>query len=283
MQLVVVARCLSLVFTLGVTLSFGQLFLDPTQAFGTFPYLNPTEIQQQGLSQLRGKIYTKMPGEMIKETNGYIQFQFDSLGQTIYMLSYRPHRSFKDSIIHRFVYDHGLLIEHYAERCNDYSKTFYMFNQKILESTEERIGLKKQGEELVTNRLDYLYTNEAFKQTTDIHYHGGLAYKKQVNLLDSLGRVFEVNEIESLTDDTITTQYLYNDNNQVVQKTVTDQNKVLTYIYTYQEDRQLSAVKTYRNMITQSEIQILYHRGSTQLNAILSLDSNTKLLEIIRF
>ena len=130
---------------MGVSLSFGQLILDPTQAFGTTPYLNPAEIQHQGFTQLHGKIYTKMPGDIIKETAGYIHFQFDSLGQTTYMLSYRPHRAFKDSIIHRFSYDRGFLVEHYAERNNDYTKTLYTFNQALLESTEERIGLKMKG------------------------------------------------------------------------------------------------------------------------------------------
>ena len=268
---------------MGVSLSFGQLILDPTQAFGTTPYLNPAEIQHQGITQLHGKIYTKMPGDIIKETAGYIHFQFDSLGQTTYMLSYLPHRAFKDSIIHRFAYDRGFLVEHYAERNNDYTKTLYTFNQALLESTEERIGLKIQGEELVVNRLDYHSIKEGFKQTTDIHYHGGFAYKKQEKLLDSLGRIFKVNEIEPLTGDTVTTQFFYNDIGQVVKKTVHEPTKVLSYSYTYQEDQQLSAVITYENMIKQAEIQIVYHRGSTQLNAILSLDSTTKLLEIIRF
>lgn len=249
---------------------------------GSQPFLNPPLIKEMGIREMHGKIYTKRPSDLIRTTDGFVDYRFDSLGNTTYSMTYVPHHSFKDSIAHVFQYDQHYLTDHRTERNTDYSiEQFEYLNGKLINS-EERIGLKRSQEEVTTHSLVYDYVNQSNQELITVGYRGGNRYQEVVLSYDSINRISSKQIKEYLTGLIKTTTYTYNATNQLEEIEFIDEvGKITSTHIEYESTREIRAIKTYTNRKLTSENQLIY--SNRQLSSILMLNHQTQLMEIIRF
>ena len=286
MQLVRHVRCIGLIglaLLLNTSVVFSQWINEPTHAFGTLPFLNTERIKQAQKNELYGTIYTKLPGEMIQKTSGFVKYQFDSLGQTTSMLSYRPYLAFIDSISYHFKNSNARLTEIKAMRKMDYSIQLFRYLKDTLRNSEERIGLLKTGEEIQTNSLSYvdqLIGNELY---TTVSYLGGNPYKYIRKNFDSSLHLTCEESIDYLSQDTITTWYTYDENSRLINTRTKVDERVQEITIRYQSNKEVEAIKYYSNGELKNEIQIIYLDGDRALSSVILYDHRTKLMEIIRF
>lgn len=286
MQLVFLVRRISIaiVFYLVSTSGlFSQLITEPIHVFSNLPFLNSQYIKQARLNELYGTIYTKLPGEMILKTKGFVKYQFDSLGQTTSMLSYRPHLSFSDSISYYFQYSNARLTEIKALRKKDYSIQFFTYSNNKLSNTEERIGLLSTGEEIQTNSLVYVDQVIGTTNLTTISYQGGNPYKNIRRTYDELNKVSREESIDYLSQDTITTWYTYDANSNLTHKKTMAGTTLEEIVISYQSNQEVEAIKFYTNGELRNEIQLIYQAENQTLSSVICLDHRSKLMEIIRF
>ena len=260
-----------------------QLVNEPIHAFDNLPFLNSQYIKNAQLTELYGTIYTKLPGEMILKTKGFVRYQFDSLGQTTSMLSYRPHLAFIDSIRYHFQYSNARLTEIKALRKKDYSIQFFTYSNDKLSNTEERIGLLSTGEEIQTNSLSYVYQILGTDHLTTISYQGGNPYKTVRKTYDVLNNLTCEESIDYLSQDTITTWYTYDEDSKLTHKKTRDGERLEELEISYQSNLEVEAIKYYTNGQLIKEIQIIYQAGNQTLSSVIRLDHRSKLMEIIRF
>ena len=260
-----------------------QLVNEPTHAFGNLPFLNSQYIKNAQLNELYGTIYTKLPGEMILKTTGFVRYQFDSLGQTTSMLSYRPHLAFIDSIRYHFQYSNARLTEIKTVRKKDYSIQFFTYSNDKLSNTEERIGLLSTGEEIQTNSLSYLDEILGTDHLTTISYQGGNPYKTVRKTYDVLNNLTCEESIDYLSQDTITTWYTYDEDSKLTHKKTRDGERLEELEISYQSNLEVEAIKFYTNGQLSKEIQIIYQAENQTLSSVIRLDHRSKLMEIIRF
>jgi antitoxin component YwqK of YwqJK toxin-antitoxin module len=261
---------------------FSQLINQPLNVGGNQPFLNAQLIKEMGIREMRGKIYTKRPSDLIRNTDGFVDYRFDSLGNTTYILSYVPHHPFKDSIAHIFQYDQNHVTYHRAERNTDYSiEQFEYANGKLINS-EERIGLKRPQQEVITNSLVYDYLIQTNQELITISYRGGNKYQEVLLSYDSINRISSKQIKEYLTDLSQTTTYTYNATNQLEAIEYIDElGKITSTSIEYESSNEIRAIKTYTNGELTSEIQLIY--SNNHLSSVLTLNHNTQLMEIIRF
>ena len=261
---------------------FSQLINQPLNVGGNQPFLNAQLIKEMGIREMRGKIYTKRPSDLIRNTDGFVDYRFDSLGNTTYILSYAPHHPFKDSIAHIFQYDQNNVTYHRAERNTDYSiEQFEYANGKLINS-EERIGLKRPQQEVITNSLVYDYLIQTNQELIAISYRGGNKYQEVLLSYDSINRISSKQIKEYLTDLSQTTTYTYNATNQLEAIEYIDElGKITSTSIEYESSNEIRAIKTYTNGELTSEIQLIY--SNNHLSSVLTLNHNTQLMEIIRF
>jgi hypothetical protein len=260
-----------------------QLINEPIHAFDNLPFLNSHYIKNAQLTELYGTIYTKLPGEMILKTTGFVQYQFDSLGQTTSMLSYRPHLAFIDSIHYHFQYSNARLTEIKALRKKDYSIQFFTYSNDKLSHTEERIGLLTTGEEIQTNSLSYVDEILGSNRLTNISYQGGNPYKNIRRTFDILNNLILEESIDYLSQDTITAWYTYDENSKLTHKKTMDGERLEELVISYQSNQEVEAIKYYTHGQLRKEIQIIYQAENQTLSSVIFLDHRSKLMEIIRF
>jgi hypothetical protein len=269
-------------FWLTPTRGFSQLINQPLNVGGSQPFLNPQLIKEMGIREMHGKIYTKRPSDLIRNTYGFIDYKFDSLGNTTYTLTYVPHHSFKDSIAHVFQYDQHYLTDHRTERNTDYSiEQFEYFNGKLTNS-EERIGMKQSQEEVTTHSLVYDYINQSNQELITISYRGGNRYQEVVRSYDSINRISSEQIKEYLTGLIKTTTYTYNTTNQIEAiESIDETGKITSTCIEYDSTGEIQAIKRYTNRKLTLENQLIY--SNRQLSSVLMLNHQTQLMEIIRF
>jgi hypothetical protein len=261
---------------------FSQLINQPLNVLGNNPFLNAQLIKEMGIREMHGKIYTKRPSDMIRNTDGFVHYQFDSLGNTTYILSYVPQHPFKDSIAHIFQYDQHGLTTHRTERNMDYSMEQFEYSQGKLIHSEERIGLKQTQEEVITNSLVYDYHSQSNQELITISYQGGNRYQEVLLSYDSINRISNKQIKEYLTDLSQTTTYTYNATNQLEEIEYIDElGKITSTLIEYESSNEIRAIKTYTNRELTSEIQLIY--SNKHLSSVLTLNHQTQLMEIIRF
>ncbi len=263
--------------------ALSQLINEPIHAFDNLPFLNSHYIKNAQLTELYGTIYTKLPGEMILKTTGFVQYQFDSLGQTTSMLSYRPHLAFIDSIRYHFQYSNARLTEIKALRKKDYSIQFFTYSNDKLSHTEERIGLLTTGEEIQTNSLSYVDEILGSNRLTNISYQGGNPYKNIRRTFDILNNLILEESIDYLSQDTITAWYTYDENSKLTHKKTMDGERLEELVISYQSNQEVEAIKYYTHGQLRKEIQIIYQAENQTLSSVIFLDHRSKLMEIIRF
>ena len=256
---------------------------EPTHAFGNLPFLNSQCIKNAQLNELYGTIYTKLPGEMILKTKGFVRYQFDSLGQTTSMLSYRPHLAFIDSIRYHFQYSNARITEIKAIRKKDYSIQFFTYSNDNLNNSEERIGLLSSGEEIQTNSFSYEDEILGTDHLTTISYQGGNPYKYIRRTYDVLNNLTREESIDYLSQDTITTWFTYDVNSKLTRKKTMDGEHLEELVISYQSNQEVEAIKFYTNGQLSKEIQIIYQAENQTLSSVIRLDHRSKLMEIIRF
>lgn len=261
---------------------FSQLINQPLNVGGSQPFLNAQLIKELGIREMHGKIYTKRPSDLIRNTDGFVNYRFDSLGNTTYTMSYVPHHPFKDSIAHMFQYNQNHVTYHRTERNTDYSiEQFEYANGKLINS-EERIGLKRPQEEVITNSLVYDYLIQANQELISISYRGGNKYQEVVLSYDSINRISSKQIKECLTDLSQTTMYSYNATNQIEKIDYIDElGKITSTCIEYESSNEIRAIKTYTNRELTSEIQLIY--SNKHLSTVLTLNHHTQLMEIVRF
>ena len=260
-----------------------QLVNEPTYAFGNLPFLNSQYIKNAQLNELYGTIYTKLPGEMILKTKGFVRYQFDSLGQTTSMLSYRPHLAFIDSIRYNFQYSNARLTEIKTVRKKDYSIQFFTYSNDKISNSEERIGLLSSGEEIQTNSFSYVDEILGTDHLTTISYQGGNPYKNIRRTYDVLNNLIREESIDYLSQDTTTTWFTYDANSKLTHKKTMDGEHLEELVISYQSNQEVEAIKFYTNGQLSKEIQIIYQSENQTLSSVIRLDHRSKLMEIIRF
>ncbi|MFM7596318.1 MAG: hypothetical protein ACKO4Y_09080 [Flavobacteriales bacterium] len=245
--------------------------------------MNAQRIKQHQIKTLYGTIYTKLPGEMILKTEGFIQFQFDSIGQTTSMRSYRPHLGFQDTIRYFYQYSNKQLVATKSVTKKGYTSQRYTYLKDKLINSEERIGLNSNGEEIQTNSLNYVDQNLENYMLTTVAYEGGHTFKHLLKSYDTTRTLLKEVSIDFLQQDTITTWYTYNeDSNLIHQKTIADQTVNEVHI-SYQSNGEVEAITYYTNGVLSKEIQVIYQAGNQPLSSVIQLDHRTKAMEIIRF
>ena len=274
-------RIISVLLWLTPIQGFSQLINQPLNVGGGQPFLNPQLIKEMGIREMHGKIYTKRPSDLIRNTDGFVDYRFDSLGNTTYSLTYVPHHPFKDSIAHTYQYEQNNLTYHRTERNSDYSIEQYEYANGKLINSEERIGLKRTHEEVITNALVYDYLYPSNQELITIRYRGGNRYREVVLSYDSINRISSKQIKEPLTGLIKTTTYTYNATNQLEEIEFIDEiGKITSTHIEYEPSTEIRAIKTYTNRILTSEIQVIY--SNRQLSSVLILNHQTQLMEIIR-
>lgn len=263
-------------------MGFSQLIKQPLHVGGSQPFLNAQLIKEMGIREMHGKIYTKRPSDLIRSTDGVVHYKFDSLGNTTYILSYVPHHPFKDSIAHIFQYDHNTLTYHRTERNTDYSVEQFEYANGKLIASEERIGLKRPQEEVITTSLVYDYHSQTNQEIITITYSGGNQYQEVLICYDSINRISRKQIKEYLTDLRQTTSYTYNAINQLETiENIDALGKITSTIIEYESSNEIRAIKTYTNRELTTEIQLIY--SNNRISSVLTLNHQTQLMEIIRF
>lgn len=262
---------------------FSQLIAEPIHAFSNLPFINSQYIKQAQTKELYGTIYTKLPGEMILKTKGYVRYLFDTLGQTTSMISYRPHLAFDDSISYFYNYTNNNLTEIKAVRKKDYSIQLFTYSHNKLCHSEERIGLISTGEEIQTNSLSYIDQILGADLLTSISYQGGNPYKSIRRTYDLFNKLSREESIDYLSQDTITTWYTYDGNSKLTHKKTKNATTLEEIIISYQSNQEVEAIKFYTNGELKNEIQIIYQAGKQSLSSVITFDHRSKLMEIIRF
>lgn len=249
---------------------------------GNTPFLNAQLIKEMGIREMHGKIYTKHPSDMIRNTGGFVHYQFDSLGNTTYILSYAPHHPFKDSIVHIFQYNQHGLTTHRTERNTDYSLEQFEYSHGKLIHSEERIGLKQTQEEVITNALVYDCHSQSNQKLITISYQGGNRYQEVLLGYDSINRISNKQITAFLTGLSQTTTYTYNATNQLEEIEYIDElGKTTTTCIEYEASKEVRSIKTYINSKLTTETQLIY--SNKLLSSVLTLNHHTQLMEIIRF
>ncbi len=277
------ARVVLGVFLFPQVLVFGQLISRPFEAFSTSPFLNPEIICSLGICELKGKIITKYPEGEFVWTKGYVNYQFDSLGRTLYMQTYKPYKSFKDSVIHQFEYkDSQMIKEYHHDKTGYHILKYTYFNQNLVES-EEWMGLKKKNQEVLIHHKEYIHSNTAEGIRTQIYFKGGNLFETQFKILDSTNRLEEKCIFNHATEQKNCERIIYNPMFLPYIKYLDSGNNKDYQQIEYTNTNEVNAIKNYKSGVLTSETQVIYDAITKGLKTIILLDHTSQLMEIIQF
>lgn len=266
--------------------------------FSEEPFFNQQFVKNNNIKSIIGTVQGKRDHDILRDKKLEHKYEFDQKGRLVYM-----HKTFnigngkKDTVGVTFYYNANGEIK--VKRKND-PYGFFSYNFKydtaghVLEEKycrDENVSDSKHGFELgkqyVIAKESYKYEPlEGNKLKKKFFNNYGRPYQQTIFVYNDLGYLMEEHTTLLISNKKRHVYYEYEDKGRVVKKRIeSNVTKPLTQEYRYEYDEVGNVVLEdyYRNGEHITHREVLYHKDSLLLQAIILRDVNSNMMDIVRY
>lgn len=270
-----------------ITSFYSQIFYNQEgQAFSDVPFFNASFIKETGIHELKGKIYTKRPNDIIRETKGSLQYKFDEMGRLILIQWFKPYLNQKDTISTIFIYDeNGTCVEIIKKGEVGILSTQYKYEAGILtEKKQSVVGMDSERIQLYLERYSIQKTDTIQSVFCKNQYN--LVFSEITKTWNSKGYLLNKKTNGVMSNESIEEKYQYNLMGLLSSLSVYTNGgteAIRENCYSYDGLGNLIERVDIKNGYAINEIQVVYNQKNMLPSSIIYFDRSTEFMEIIRF
>lgn len=261
------------------------------QAFTDKPFFMIDFVRVNGIKELKGQYTFKKPGETMKETKFFYDYQFDRNGRLISTYETRTDDGTRDTTWNRYVYnDNNHLVEHLQGDVRGFTSTQYEYDDlgRVISEANTRRYKDTLGVEHITilNKETVSYSLYDGQERKTTHNSFGNPYMEEWSYTDSLGYLTKRVQRQIMTSTIYNYEYSYDDNGYLAEiKKMKDLDSIPLERSTFKYDQYGNIIekKYYRNEVYITETAMLYNEKSMLLTYVITKDVPTGYLMILGF
>lgn len=273
------------------TFFFGQILLNKTgEQLSEDLVFNPEFIRAKKIKSINGRFTYKRTGMVMKETNYWQVFEFDTLGRIIQSYETRKDDGTVDTVWSKYFYnDKGLLIYQSLgdKEFLNYTTTVYDSEKRVVSVEEFKrkpdvYGIPVSSEEQI-DRFSYQNENGVLVKTR-INKQG-TPFAKIIPFYDEKGQLIREEDRYIATKEGLIYQYDYDKKGNLTQKrTLTSKQGITkeTISFVYDESGNLKEKKLFNEEKLKMEIQFLHNESTGLLSAVLYQEGGSSNIVILR-
>jgi hypothetical protein len=271
--------------------SFGQILANKSrEQLSEDMVFNPEFIKSKKIRSINGRFTYKRPGSVMRETNYWQIFEFDTLGRITQSYETRKDDGTTDTVWNKYFYnDKGLLIYHSVgdQQFYNYRSTVYDEEKRIKSIDEYKrqpdiYGIPVSSEEQL-DRFSYENVNGTVEKTR-INKHG-TPYAKIIPFYNEKGQLIREEDRYITTHEGLIYHFDYDKNGNLLQRrTLTSKQEINkeTISFIYDVHGNMMEKKVYNEDILKMEIQYLHSESTGLLSAVLYQEGGSSNIIILR-
>jgi YD repeat-containing protein len=271
--------------------SFGQMLLNKNgEQLSENVVFNPAFIWSNKIKSINGRFTYKREGSVMRETNFWKVFEFDTLGRIIQSYDTRKDDGTSDTVWTKYFYnDKGLLI--YQSVGNKeffiYTTTVYNGEKRIVsieqfQRKHDIYGIPVTKEELVERFSYEKIDGKLIKTQSNKH---GTAYAKITPFYNNKGQLIREENRYITTNEGFIYRFDYDNNGNLMQKRTTTSKQEIqkeSSAFKYDEKGKLMEKLQYAEDKLKMEIQFIHSESTGFLSAILYQEGGSRNITILR-
>ena len=261
-------------------------------AFTDKPFFDRDFIERNRIKSLAGNYSRKKDGDIVRASNDFFKYEFDSIGNLISTFQVRSELGKKDTALNFYYYNkNGSLSIHRKTENGGLTANHYSYDSlnRIISIEQTRDIINSKGEVLHTisinkETMKYFQSENGFKKVTYNNY--GLPYMDEYEKWDSVGYKLEEIQVMRMSSTQYTKKFFYNDKGFLASwsTTVNESNNPLEECqFKYDNFGNLIERKNYKDGFFLGELQIIYDNKTQLLGSTIEKMSGSNLMLILRF
>lgn len=264
------------------------------EAFTDRPYFNQNFIKSNKIKSISGTFTLKKMGDIMRNSELQRSYRFNDKGQLYLTYETTQASTGEDTVVTYYEYDakNRLTTIRRSDRYGFYA-THYMFDEKdrIIRTENRRSSnanadplVFELGQEFVVNyeTASYQQFDNQVKKTVYNSYD--IPFKEIIYYYDEDNVLTEELERLKRTSATISKKYYYNDFGYIDSLVISSPKATIKkkkFTYTYDENKNLSSKKYYKDGEYTTEYQVIYDPRTTLLKYILTREVATEYITIL--
>lgn len=261
-------------------------------AFTNQPFFDREFIKINKIKSIEGQYSKKRDGEVVKPTNDFFRYDFDSLGNLIKTTQIKTENSKKDTSFNFYAYDkNNLLTTHKKTELGGLTSMNYLFDSLsricLIQQNREIIDLKGNVlQSFVINKesIKYLKTEKGIKKVTYNNY--GLPYLDEFTKWNDDGYKIEETQKLRMASTEYKKKYFYSEKGLLASIQTfynNSENPVEEFTFKYDSFGNIIEKKHFKEGIFSDELQVIYDNKTQLIGSTIERIEGSHTLLILRF
>lgn len=270
--------------------SFAQLLnTNNGSLFADQPFFNEVFVYNAKIKRIVGEYSYKKVGEPIQATKEVYALEFDKSGRMLSTVETRKNDGTKDSNWLIFSYSEAGQVNTIkkGKKENLAGKQFNFNNHGICDEEITFVEIRKKG--ILTKEVLYRETikiNLGPNKVNRIYFNSyALPYLTETTHLDATGKILEKIEEFTVSQQTITTRYVYSENGNLtsITKSTNEDSSTKEIRYQYDDKGNVTEQLNFENGILTTETSFLYNATTQFLVNLIQRNVANNSLVLVRF
>ncbi len=261
-------------------------------AFSDQPFFDRDFIKTNKIKSVEGNYSKKKDGDLVRSTNDFFKYEFDSLGNLSKTMEVRSDSGKKDTSFNYYIYDDkNLLITHKKTESGGLTSLNYQFDSLSqiigIEQSRELLDVKGnvlQSISINKESIRYFQTDKGIKKVTYNNY--GLPYMDEFTVRNEDG--YKLEEIQKLrmASAEYKKKFIYNEKGLLAAIQTfynNSENPVQEITFKYDHFGNIIEKKHFKEGIFIGELQIIYDNKTQLLGSTIEKMQGSNMMYILRF
>jgi YD repeat-containing protein len=275
-----------------VFIANGQMIYNQTgKAFTDEPFFDEFFVRANQIKEISGKYSRKKDGDMVRETNDFFRFRFDSLGHLISTYEIRTLAGLTDTLYNFYEYNEfGKLILHRKSEAGGISAYRYKYDsvQRVIEIEHRRDIIDKNGNVLQSNLINretmrYVPFKNSYKKVIYNSYN--LPYMEEFDEYNSDGYLIRETKRMRMADSDYHKVFIYNEKGRLAKVKFIhneEENPYEEWQFRYDEFGNVIEKHIYKRGVFKNDIQIIYDTKTGLLGSTIQREVGANFMMILR-
>ncbi len=261
-------------------------------AFSDQPFFDRDFIKTNNIKSLEGLYSKKKDGDIVRSTNDFFKYEFDSLGNLSQTIQVRSNAGKKDTSFNYYIYnDNNQLITHKKTESGGLTALHYIFDSLSritgIEQSRELLDLKGnvlQSISINKESIRYFKTDKGIKKVTYNNY--GLPYMDEFTVWNEDGYKLEAIQKLRMASAEYKKKFIYNEKGLLaaIQTFYNySENPVQEITFKYDHFGNIIEKKHFKEGIFIGELQIIYDNKTQLLGSTIEKMEGSNMMYILRF
>ena len=262
------------------------------KAFTDAPYFNVDFIKANKIKSITGHYSRKKDGDMIRETNDFYQYTFDTLGQLISTLGTKSENNRIDTTFNYYEYTPaGKLKMHRKTEAGGVTSFHYEYDSlnRLIYLEHRRDILDSLGritQSILVNHesMKYVSYDGGFRKITYNSYN--LPYLEETETKDKDGYVLEQTQRMRMASSEYKKKYFYNEKGLLARISMHYNATEIPYeewLFKYDAYGNVMEKHLFKNEKFIRDLQIIYDTKTQLLGSTIQREENANYMMILRF